>query len=190
MHDPLDSEHLPLDAPPGTSMPGILAVGSIFGRTRHTIVALTEIHAFPEGCLFHFVAAARRPDPPAPPWGNPEQGIRIFARSAGVEPPSDELLRFSVEYPDGTVVTNPGPVPTGTAIGPVVFTSFEGRGAENLDGSELSYRQPVWLSPLPSVARVRLTAQWPAYGITDAVFDCDCAAIARAARVSASFWTQ
>jgi hypothetical protein len=161
-------------------------MGQIFGRAEHAIAGLTEIHAYSTGCVFHFVGAAIRPGTDAPPpWGNPDQGIRIFARVSGHD---DERLRLSVEYPDGTTVTSLDPAPESTVSDGVVFTCVEGRGTADKDGSRLIYHQPVWLSPLPPAGKISLIAHWPAYGITHAALHCDCATLGQAANEARYFW--
>jgi hypothetical protein len=161
-------------------------MGQIFGRAAHAIVGLTEIHAYSTGCVFQFVGAAIRPNPDAPPpWGDPDQGIRIFARVSGHD---DERLRFSVEYPDGTTVMSLNPTPESTVSDGVVFTCVEGRGTADKDGSRLIYNQPVWLSPLPSAGKISLIAHWPAYGITHAALHCDCATLGQTASDARYFW--
>lgn len=165
--------------PPLDEMPGVLPMGSVFGRAEHAVVGLTEVHAYSTGCLFHFIGAAARPDPPAPPWGDPEQGLRIFAPASGHD---DELLRFSIKYADGTTVSNVGESTE------VVFTSFEGRGVTEEDGSRLVYRQPVWLSPTPTEGKVSLLAHWPAYGIQRATLECDSAELISAVEQVRYFW--
>jgi hypothetical protein len=174
----------PRIAPPVDQMPGVLAVRSVIGHSGDSVVALTEIHTYPTGCLLHFVAAARRPDPPTPPWGHSDQGLHIFVRGAGRD---DERVRFAVEYPDGTTLMNLANAPA-EPTGDAVFVSFEGRGRSDHQGSRLVYRQPVWLSPLPTVGKLRVIAQWPAYGITDATLELDCAELAQSARDAHLFW--
>jgi hypothetical protein len=180
MSEPLNNDWAPLTIPPLTVMPGIVAVGEIFGHTPDAAVGLSEIHAFVEGCLLHVVAAARRPSPSTTPWGDPDQGINIFARRGGRR--SGELLSCAVAFPDGTVVNADDPP------GPVVLTRHEGRGSAPAESSRLVYRQPLWLSPLPAGPGVRLVLDWPAYGIHHAAHELDTDRIARAAAGAREFW--
>ena len=186
MTRPSPGAQSPRLVPPIDQMPGILPMGQIFGRAEHAIVSLTEIHAYSTGCVFYFVGAAIRPDLNAPPpWGDPDQGIRIFARVSGHD---DERLRFSVEYPDGTTVSSLDPATESTVSDGVVFTCVEGRGSADKDGSRLIHSQPVWLSPLPSAGKISLIAHWPAYGITHAALHCDCATLGQTADDTRFFW--
>lgn len=180
MSEPLSSDWAPLTSPPLTVMPGIVAVGEIFGHAPDAAAGLSEIHAFAEGCLLHVVAAARRPNPSTAPWGDPDQGINIFARRD--EQTSAQLLSFAVAFPDGTVVSADDPPSS------VVLTRHEGRGSAPADSSQLVYRQPLWLSPLPTGPGVRLVLDWPAYGIHHATYELDTDRIARAAAQATEFW--
>ena len=176
----------PEPGPPLDCMPAVIPIGSVFGRSAQAVVGLAEIHVYGGGCLFHFVAAAARPDPPTAPWGDPDQGARIFAHVNGH---TDELLTLSLEGPDGITasVLASTPAPISLPEGPV-WANFEGRGQADRAATRLIYRQPVWLSPLPSFGTLRLRASWPAYGIEAAALTVKASTLARAATNAQPFW--
>jgi hypothetical protein len=119
--------------------------------------------------------------------------LRRMGKGAASEIP-DAMLRFGVEFADGTKATNTGDQPLtnlagGTShvstaasqseaqhapAGPVLHTGGGGGGGGN-------WRQDMWIWPLPPPGRLTFVCQWPEAGIELTRHDIDAQPILDAA---------
>ncbi|MGH3495509.1 MAG: hypothetical protein ACRDRL_27205, partial [Sciscionella sp.] len=160
---------------------------------ENTLVVLEEIRAYRQGCLFEITAATRRGDQPEESWigaGRNPVGLSWPARPDEALP--DVLLRFGVQYADGTKATTTArerwkpyedmPDPAD----PPVLTSVGGRGSTAVKDL-VEVARPLWLWPAPPAQMFDLAVEWPAAGIDLTRYPVDGTRIAEAAQYSLPF---
>ena len=166
---------LPSDGPPDNVLGGAVAFALVLARTEDVAVLVHGGAAYPTG--FHFSLAVRR-----------QAGDEVFnplGDSIGGGPPAgppDELLRFGLEFADGSKVTDRDGFPEDAANGRPVLLPTGGTG------SSLHYETDVWLSPLPPPGPVAFVCQWQVHGIGLTRAELDADVIRRAADEAIELW--
>jgi hypothetical protein len=151
-------------APSGT-LPGVLALELVLARTEQVAVCMTRLGAYPEGFELDLVTMAGADRDELDPQLFGRRGMRGRRLSGGLDAGAgipSEMLRFGVEFADGTKATNtsgrvrwPHEEPP---AGPVLTPGGGGGGGGN-------WRQTLWVWPLPPAGRLAFVCEWPAAGI-------------------------
>lgn len=156
--------------PPRGVLAALVPTRLVLARTESVAVLLSHIDAYPQGCRFHLLVAAQRPDGmDIDDWwdlhevlaGGP---LRVPNRS-GQQPMPDAVLRLGVQLADGTrAIAGASDVPcSGSAPAAPVLQLQGGGGGGGIADASFSYQ--LWLWPLPPPDRLDLVLQWPAVGI-------------------------
>jgi len=148
-----------LRAPAGT-LPGVVALELVVAATERVAVCVTRIGAYPSGFELDLVTMAGGESDELDPMlfgGRRGPGPRR-GRDGGI--PAD-MLRFGVEFADGSKATNTAGRPGGADAepsGPVLIGGGGGGGGGN-------WRQSVWIWPLPPPGPLTFVCEWPAAGV-------------------------
>jgi hypothetical protein len=150
---------------PADTLPGVVPLELVLARTEHVAVCVTRLGAYPEGFELDLVTMAGKDRDDLDPllFGRPGmRGRRLGGEldaGSGIPP---EMLRFGIEFADGTKATNTAGRIRGPREepppGPVLTPGGGGGGAGN-------WRQTIWVWPLPPAGRLALVCEWPAAGI-------------------------
>lgn len=150
--------------PPRGVLPGAVPLEVVLARTDRAAVAVTKIGAYPEGFDFEVLVLVNEGEDELDPnvIGHP------YRRGAGRRDEEREMLRFGIEFADGSRVTN---LPGGGRFrgahladrdappeGPVLQQRGGGGG-----GGE--WRQRFWVWPLPPAGPLAFACEWPAAGL-------------------------
>lgn len=147
-----------LGAPRGT-LPGVVALERVLARTEVAAVCVTRLGAYPTGFEVELVTVSRSTADDLDPllFGPPRR-----RRGSEAEGLPDEMLRFGVQFADGSKATNVGGDPPYDAAvaptGPVIVPGGGGGGGG-------SWHQSLWVWPLPPPGPLLLVCEWPAAGI-------------------------
>jgi hypothetical protein len=140
-------------------------------------VRLARLTVYPSGVEVE-VEVARRP-------GSPDQDIfgdlyQPIDRTGRVRP---EILRIDVVFADGRRASSVAPYLDAQRPPdrPVLVPSSGG-------GSSGTYRQILWLWPLPPPGPLVVSCRWPAVGLESAQLDLDGTVIAAAAARAERLW--
>lgn len=147
-------------APRGT-LPGVVALELLLGRSERFAVAISRLAAYPTGFEFDLLAfgspAEADTDEVDPMlFGPGRQRGRLREGEL-----SDDFLRLGVQFADGSKATNvPGPrsYASGEPDGPVLHGGGGGGGGNH-------WRQSEWVWPLPPPGPLAFVCEWPAAGI-------------------------
>lgn len=142
-------------APHGT-LPGVVALELVLAQTEKVAVYVARLLAYPSGFEFDLmtVAAPGRHELEFDPMLFGHHRHRRRGQQEGIDP---ELLRFGVQFADGSKATNIGgfhhdqdPPP-----GPVMHSGGGGGGGGD-------WHQSQWVWPLPPPGPVSFVCEWPA----------------------------
>lgn len=179
-------EPKPWFGPPMRALPGRLADTLLLAQTDRVAIAASSLAAYPTGFTFALETVPRRNDPKE--WADLEHrglghGVRV--NDAGELPP--ELLRFGVEFADGTRATSLDMLdrghrdPDAAPDGPLLLPRGGGGG-----GGRWSHNAWVW--PLPPAGRLTFACEWPALDIPFTRQDIDADLIRVAAGRAVTLW--
>ena len=158
--------------PPLGVLPGVVELEIVLARTDLVAVCLSGVLAYPTGIAFQLITMG---GPGSEDLElDPHAFHRRMTRRARGEPElAPDLLRFGVELPDGSRVTNVANDPfmqmadadhgeddehSFTPKGPVL--SEHGGGGGGAD-----WRQEMWLWPLPQPGTLTVACEWPVANI-------------------------
>lgn len=143
-----------LGAPRGT-LPGVVALERILAQTDKVAVCATRLAAYPTGFEFDIVTMSADDQELDPLMFHHH---RMHRGATDEIPP--ELLRFGVQFPDGSKATNSGGFhyDRRPPAGPVMNAGGGGGGGG-------SWHQTQWVWPLPPPGTLTLVCEWPAMGI-------------------------
>jgi hypothetical protein len=168
----------------------------VLARTDNVVVALSDVRAYPAGCLLILHIAARRRNLDESRWSDVYDAAfeehRGLRRLRSGELPA-ELLRVGVQLPDGRRATNvaapilrPSEEDQSPPSGPVLIESG-GQGGSG-GGDHLRTTRVYWLWPLPPPQPFLLVVEWPVAGVPLTQTELDGAAIVQAARAAEQLW--
>lgn len=143
-------------APRGT-LPGVVGLELVLARTDKVAVCVTRLAAYPTGFEFDLLTlSADDQDDDLDPLMFRHHRMR----SGAAEEIPPELLRFGVQFADGSRVTNLGGLQHHRTRpeGPIMLPGGGGGGGGN-------WRQTQWVWPLPAPGTLTLVCEWPAMGI-------------------------
>jgi hypothetical protein len=153
----------------------------LLARSDQVALSVTHLTAFPAGVSLRLVAQ-RRGDP-EDPRRDPFHLAHMHAfqhRGGELEP---DVLRFGVEFSDGSKATNLGGHPWrgGDPVGPLLTQGGGGGGGRSF---ETSY----WLWPLPPPGPLAFVCEWPALGVPLTRVEIDAGEILDAAGRAETLW--
>ena len=135
-------------------------INFVLARTPRAAVTVQHITAYPTGFEFDVVVAARIE---GEIW-DPMHGLGGFRGRPG-QPGgemADEILRFGIQYADGSKATSLGPPMIGPQDkrpeGPILQHQGGGGG-----GTVMTQR--FWAWPLPPPGPLAFVCEWPKYGV-------------------------
>jgi hypothetical protein len=144
-----------LGAPRGT-LPGIVALERILARTDKVAVCVTRLAAYPTGFEFDIVTMSDDDQDDL----DPLLFHHHHMHRGGTEEIPPELLRFGVQFSDGSKATNTGGFHHDRTPPPEPIMNAGGGG-----GGGGSWHQTQWVWPLPPPGTLTLVCEWPAMGI-------------------------
>lgn len=157
----------------------------VLARTERVAVSLEDIGVFTTGVSFTLVV---RLAPEEEKWRLGEALSALHGRHHGEDRPPTPLdpavLRFGVEYSDGSRVANvwTDMLPFfGSPGGPVLSTSSGGT-------SDRRGFSEYWLAPLPPDGNVMFAVEWPSRGLAFTTVGLDAESFRQAARRAESLW--
>lgn len=168
--------------PPENVWGATVAWEAVLANTGEAAVCAGNIRAYPTGFELTVVGALRPGDDRAETPDHP--GWWLHHRRGADLP--DELLRFGVEFADGSRATNIGSWPRGqpAADGPRGPVLIE-RGGGGRPGY---WHQDYWIWPLPPDGPMLLVCEWPRYGIPVTAHRLDARVIGEAAQRAHVLW--
>ncbi len=149
-------------APRGT-LPGIVPIERVLARTDRVAVCVTRIAAYPTGFELDLLAMIT-PD-------EDDFDHMLFHRNAllgsgAVDEIPPEILRFGVQFADGSRATNTGGFQRGQRRPtPPAMQQAGGHGGGG------QWRHTYWVWPLPPPGSLTLVCEWPAMNI--ALTECE-----------------
>lgn len=162
----------PWVGPPEGVLPGVVALELVLARSELAAICVSRLEAYETGfCLELLALATSESEELDPLMFGPRRHARPRGLASGTEP-TPELLRFGVQFADGRKATNTTPMPIGRggrvhAMGalhsrpeeppadPVLMSRGGGGGGR-------SWRQEMWVWPLPPPGALALVCEWPA----------------------------
>ena len=157
-------------APPGGTLPGVVALERVIVRTDRVAICLGRVAAYPEGFQFDIVT-----------MGSPDHDLQLdpmsFHRRLPGRQLAPELLRVGVQFADGGKATNTsdGLAAAGPPSGPVLHGGGGGGGGA-------AWRQTYWVWPLPPPGPLTVVCEWPVADIPLSRCEIDSGEIIAAAR--------
>lgn len=155
----------------------------LLARTPRAAVLVQHLTVFPNGFEFRVVAACRLE---GEIW-DPMHGLAGFRGRPGQRggEMSDEILRFGLQFADGSKVTNLGPPmigPTDRAqTGPMLMHMGGSGGGEVVE-------QMYWVWPLPPPGPLAFVCEWPKFGIELTRHEIDADLIRKASTQAIELW--
>ncbi|TME12051.1 MAG: hypothetical protein E6I70_16595 [Chloroflexi bacterium] len=160
-------------------------INFVLARTPRAAVTVQHITAYPTGFEFDVVVAARIE---GEIW-DPMHGLGGFRGRPG-QPGgemADEILRFGIQYADGSKATSLGPPMIGPQDqqqkGPIL--QHQGGG-----GGGTVATQRFWAWPLPPPGPLAFVCEWPKYGISLTRHEIDADVIREAAKRAIELWPE
>lgn len=183
--------------PPENVLPAVVPLDRFAYHSANVLVALYRAEVYGEGCSFHLRVVRRRTDESWQWWQALHQAMSPHGgeapHAAGDELP-DELVRFGVEYADGTKATTLDPssrVPwreNADPPSPPVLKKKEEGGSG--DAAQLEHGKSLWLWPLPPAESFDWVMEWPVLGIPFTRVSLDGAALHDATERVRAFWPE
>jgi hypothetical protein len=160
----------PWVAAPSGTLPGVVALELVLAQTEKVAVCVTRLSAYPTGFEFEIVTMSADDQADLDPLMFHHQHL------LHTEELPPELLRFGVQFPDGSRATNTAGFyhERTPPQGPVMHAGGGGGGSG-------SWRQSQWIWPLPARGTVTLVCEWPAMDIPVSRTDLDAQLILDAA---------
>jgi hypothetical protein len=143
-------------APRGT-LPGVVALERVLARTDKVAVCLTRLAAYPTGFEFDVLTMTADDQEDLDPLMFHHHHQMHRGMTDEIPP---ELLRFGVQFSDGSKATNTGGFHNdqNPPEGPIMHPGGGGGGGG-------SWRQTQWVWPLPSPGRLEIVCEWPALDV-------------------------
>ena len=160
-----------------------VAINLLLARSPKAAVSVQHVTAFPTGFEFRVVARCRLD---GELW-DPMHGLAGFRGRPGVTggEMSDEILRFGIQFADGSKATSLGPPMIGpsdkTQKGPILQ---HGGGSSGGPVAEMTF----WVWPLPPAGPLVFVCEWPKYRIPLTRKEIDAGLIRDAAKLAIELW--
>jgi hypothetical protein len=172
---------------PPTNVLGVaVPIRLVLAKTPEVAVAVQHVTAFPSGLRFDLLIARRKP--PEDHLDDPLHRFHLMrhAYRGGELPP--ELLRFGVQFADGSKATTlrPHPFVDGPDKEPESPLLLEHGGG----GGGPLWTMGYWLWPLPPVGPLAFVVEWPAEGIEETRVETAAGPIREAATQAETLWPE
>jgi len=160
-------------------------INFILARAPKAVVKVQHITAYATGFEFDVVAAARME---GEVW-DPMHGLAGFRGRPGQRggEMADEILRFGIQYADGSKATTLGP----PIIGPKARLQ-KGPMLQHAGGSGggTFATQTFWAWPLPPPGPPAFVCEWPKYGVALTRHEIDAGLIREASKRAIELWPE
>jgi hypothetical protein len=163
----------------------MVPISFLLARSATAAVKIQHLTAYPNGFEFQLVAHYR---PTGYLW-DPMHGLHGLQGRRG-QPYgvlTDEVLRFGIQFADGSKATNVGPPVGGptedTAQGPVLQAGSGSGGGTFADTT-------FWVWPLPPPGPVAFVCEWPKFGIPLTRHEIDANLIREASARAIELWPE
>jgi hypothetical protein len=184
--EPEDDEQPEWMGAPENVLGAAIPIRLVLARTDDLAVAVTDATAYPNGFEFKLVVKARRVGDELgdfDPLDFDHPLLHQAPRRRRELPP--ELLRFGIEFSDGSKATNLGdPWPGDPEEMPSPPVLVPGGGG----GGWGSWESDYWVWPLPPPGRFAFVCEWPAKGVPLTRKEIDAALIREAAGQAEVLW--
>ena len=183
---PRPRPHRPWHGVPAGVVGRTVALDLVLGRSATAAVWIPSVTVYPE--VFEFQLEIRHRDREA--LSHQFMWPHGPSRRAGELDP--ELLRFGLQFSDGSKATNlyPGPAPRDPdrpPAGPILAGGGGGGGGDAAGGSRWQYEYWVW--PLPPEGPLVFVCEWPIGDIPETRSEMDSAPLRDAARDAVALWS-
>lgn len=173
--------------PPTDILGCAVPIQQFVARTDHTVVALQQVIAFPEGCILTLHVSVRRGSLDETAWN------RLVGHPGRLDagPATEHDLKLGVQFLDGSRATTidhafPGWAhPTDRPEPPMLIAA--GGETSSSDGFYQSHHR-LWLWPLPPLAPFEFVIEWRGMGIDTTSILIDGSAIVSAAEQALPYW--
>ncbi len=170
-------------APEGV-LPGIVATELVIAETEQYAICVTRICAYPTGFTFELLTLARSYESVDPLMFGPHGAHRRRRRGehGDLEP---QELRYGIQFADGRKATSLQDrygTDSGAPASGILLRQNGGGGGGR------SYRQEMWVWPLPPPGPLSFVCEWPAAGIDLTRHDIDAAVVTDAATRARALW--
>jgi hypothetical protein len=166
--------------PPSNVLGGAISLHIVLARTDDVAVAITNGAGYPTGFELTLTLRRRR----EAGFLDPFTWHYVHARSDRPELP-DEAFRFGIQFADGRKATNVGTPwpedPENAPEGPVLVPHGGGGGGH-------TFRQELWVWPLPPAGPLALVCEWPSEGLGITRVEIDAELVLDAARRAEILW--
>ena len=160
-----------------------IPINILLARSAKAAVKVQHITAFPNGFEFQVVAHCRIE---GELW-DPMHGLAGFRGRPGMSggETDDEILRFGIQFSDGSKATSLGPPMVGPTDksheGPMLMHSGGSSGGSVAE-------QTFWAWPLPPLGPLAFVCEWPKYDIPLTRHEIDANLIREAAKRATELW--
>lgn len=146
-----------LRAPEGT-LPGVVAVELVLARTECVAVCLPVIRVYSSGFELDLVTLTSDENNDLDPFLLAPH--RLALRRTAAQEPAFDMLKFGVQFADGSKATNasgrvPDPATEAAPMPPVLYAQGGGGGTGG-------WRQTFWIWPLPPPGLLTFVIEWSA----------------------------
>jgi hypothetical protein len=151
----------------------------VLARTEKAVVAIRSVVAYPSGVEFTLSVRLRER---RRRWAGDPLGMHLGPHE---RPVPDEILRFGVQFADGSKATTFGrhwPDPTEEDVTGPRLTPHGGGGGDR------SWDSSYWLWPLPPPGLLAFVVEWPSEGIAETRIEVEAAPIRAAAERAEILW--
>jgi hypothetical protein len=164
--------------PPENVLGALVSLEIVLGRSDKAFLAITAATAYENGFTFELdirVRGEQLRELMVP------SGVHAYRRHGGDFP--DELLRYGLEFADGSKATNLGPLPSHdeSRTAPALVPSGGAGGGGR-------WHETLWVWPLPPPGTLAFVCEWPAAGIGLTRTEIDAALIREASKRAEKLW--
>jgi hypothetical protein len=170
--------------PPNGVLPGVLATELVIAEGAQHAICVSRLCAYPTGFTFELLTLARSFDAIDPQLFGPHAAHLRRARNGPSELEPDEL-RYGVQFADERKATNLAHRYEVAGEAPPSGILLRPNGGS---GGGRSYRQDVWVWPLPPPGPLAFVCEWPAAGIELTRYQIDAAVVLDAAARARTLW--
>lgn len=134
----------------------MLPLELVLARTDKVAIGIPRLYGYPEGFEIELqVISGVDGDELDSRLHNAAMAGRLAPDEQGLPPP--EMLRFAIEFADGSSVANTMPVATDLQVKPSEPVMY----AQGGGGAAGNWRQSLWIWPLPPAGALTFICEWP-----------------------------
>jgi hypothetical protein len=179
---------LDLEEPRAAYLGGVVPIEAVLAQSETGAIAVRGIVAYPDGFELQVVLWARPPSHGARRQRRGMWGAIAVDRSDldGRDPLPPDFVRFGIQFPDGTSVTNLDPPPW--ELSPDADQPSHGMESHGGSGSDRYFEQGWWVWPVPGPGALSLICEWPSHDIGETRYEIEADLIRQAAERARPVW--